>query len=68
MQIVLDLQDRFRCRIGAEDWQTFKHLIIRENCLHQLDTAGSVQLIIYLDAETTIARRQKPRVDMRRTK
>jgi AraC-like DNA-binding protein len=59
MQIVLDIQDKFRCRIGNEDWQTFKNLIIRENCLHQLDTAGSVQIIVYLDTETTLAKEIK---------
>jgi AraC-like DNA-binding protein len=55
MQILVDLQDHFRCRVGSGDWQSFKNLVIRENVPHQLDTAGSVQLIIYLDAETTIA-------------
>ena len=55
MQILVDLQDHFRCRVGSSDWQSFKNLVIRENVPHQLDTAGSVQLIIYLDAETTIA-------------
>jgi AraC-like DNA-binding protein len=55
LQILVDLQDHFRCRVGEAGWQSFKNLIIRENVPHQLDTAGSVQLIIYLDTETTIA-------------
>src|ERR1700733_8199203 len=56
MQILVDLQDHFRCRVGDGGWHSFKNLIIRENVPHQLDTAGSVQLIIYLDTQTTIAR------------
>lgn len=56
MQIIVDIQDHFRCRIGNAGWQSFKNLIIRENTPHQLDTAGSVQLIIYLNAETVIAK------------
>jgi len=61
MQIIVDIQDHFRCRVGNDNWQTFKNLIIRENTPHQLDTAGSVQLIIYLDVETTIARQIRAR-------
>lgn len=56
MQIIVDLQDNFRCRIKGGDWQVYKNLIIRENVIHQLDTLQSVQLLIYLDAETTIAK------------
>jgi AraC-like DNA-binding protein len=56
MQIIVDIQDHFRCRVGSNNWQTFKNLIIRENTPHQLDTAGSVQLIIYLDIATSPAR------------
>jgi AraC-like DNA-binding protein len=37
-------------------WNTYKSLIIKENVIHQLDTNDSVQLIIYLDTETTIAK------------
>jgi AraC-like DNA-binding protein len=61
MQIVLDIQDHFRCRVGDGEWQRFKNLVIRENSPHQLDTAGSVQLIIYLDAGTTLASKIKAR-------
>lgn len=56
LQIVIDLHDRFRCRIGDNPWLTARNLIIRQNALHQLDTNNSVQLIIYLDAETTAAK------------
>jgi len=61
MQIIVDIQDHFRCRVGNNNWQTFKNLIIRENTPHQLDTAGSVQLIIYLDIATSPAREIRTR-------
>jgi AraC-like DNA-binding protein len=61
MQIIVDIQDHFRCRVGNNNWQTFKNLIIRENTPHQLDTAGSVQLIIYLDIATNAAREIRTR-------
>ena len=56
MQILVDVQTSFRCRVGDSDWQTFKNLIIKEEVHHQLDTTGSVQLIIYLDTETTVCK------------
>jgi AraC-like DNA-binding protein len=56
LQIVSDLHARFRCRIADAPWQACRNLIIRENTPHQLDTNDSVQLIIYLDTETTAAR------------
>src|SRR5579872_1780783 len=55
MQLVLDTQKDFRFKTKGNSWATTKSLIIKENVLHQLDTNGSVQLIIYLDAETRIA-------------
>jgi AraC-like DNA-binding protein len=59
MQIIVDIQSTFKCRIGDEEWKTCKNLIIRENVIHQLDTNNSVQLLIYLDAETTAAKEIK---------
>lgn len=56
MQLVLDTQNNFRFRVENGQWNNYKSLIIRENVIHQLDTNNSVQLIIYLDAETRIAR------------
>ena len=56
LQILVDIQSSFRCRIGNKDWISCKNLIIREEVPHQLDTAGSVQLIIYLDVETTVGK------------
>jgi len=61
MQILVDIDARFKCRVGDGPWLTCKNLIIRENIPHQLDTNGSVQLIIYLDTETTAAKAIKTR-------
>jgi AraC-like DNA-binding protein len=55
MQLVLDTQTDFRFKVKSANWKTYKSLIIKENVIHQLDTNDSVQLIIYLDAETRIA-------------
>ena len=56
MQLVLDTQTNFRFRVKNRSWDTYKSLIIKEDVIHQLDTNDSVQLIIYLDPETRIAR------------
>ncbi len=55
MQLVLDTQKDFRFKVKGSNWKTYKSLIIKENVIHQLDTNDSVQLMIYLDAETRIA-------------
>jgi AraC-like DNA-binding protein len=55
MQIVLDIQKDFRFKTKDSSWSTYKTLIIKENVMHQLNTNDSVQLIIYLDAESRIA-------------
>lgn len=56
MQVIVDLQNGFKCKIVGQDWKAHKHLIIGENVIHQLDTNDSVQLLIYLDTETTMAK------------
>jgi AraC-like DNA-binding protein len=55
MQLVLDTQTNFRVRVKNGSWETYKSLIIKENVIHQLDTNNSVQLIIYLAADSRIA-------------
>jgi AraC-like DNA-binding protein len=55
MQLVLDTQNAFRFRVQNGSWGTYKCLVIKENVVHQLDTNNSVQLIIYLDAESKFA-------------
>src|ERR1043166_3395122 len=56
IQLVLDTQKDFRFRVKGGQWNRYRSLIIKENVIHQLDTNNSVQLIIYLDAETEIAK------------
>jgi AraC-like DNA-binding protein len=56
MQLVLDTQTNFRFRLKNGSWKAYKSLIIKENVIHQLDTNNSVQLIIYLAAESEIAK------------
>jgi AraC-like DNA-binding protein len=56
MQLVLDIQTNFRFRVKNGPWGIYKSLIIKENVIHQLDTNNSVQLIIYLAADSEIAR------------
>lgn len=61
MQVLVDVQTRFRCRVGDADWRSYKNLIIREEVPHQLDTNDSTQLIIYLDTGTRAAQDIKER-------
>ena|ERR1700761_7893411 len=61
LQIFVDLHDAFKCRIGNGKWESYKSLVIRENVMHQLDTNGSTQLLIYLDKETSAAKELKKR-------
>jgi AraC-like DNA-binding protein len=61
MQLVLDTHTNFRFRVKNGSWGTYRSLIIKENVIHQLDTNSSVQLIIYLAAESEIARAIKSR-------
>jgi AraC-like DNA-binding protein len=56
MQLILDTQRNFRFRLPNGQWSTCKSLIIKENVIHQLDTNHSVQLMIYLDAKSDLAR------------
>lgn len=56
MQLVLDIQKKFKFRIKGGSWCSYNCLIINENVVHQLDTNDSVQLIIYLDPGTEIAK------------
>jgi len=59
MQLVFDTQNEFRFRVVDGPWQAYRTLLIKENVIHQLDTNNSVQLIIYLDCESAIARQLK---------
>jgi AraC-like DNA-binding protein len=55
MQLVLDTQTSFRFRVKNGSWGIYKSLIVKENVIHQLDTNKSVQLIVYLAADSPIA-------------
>ena len=55
MQLVFDLCGRFRLRTRNAGWGTYKCLVIKEHVVHQLDTAGSAQLIVYLDPASELA-------------
>jgi AraC-like DNA-binding protein len=56
IQVVLDMQNSFRFRLKNGQWNTYQSLIIKDNIVHQLDTNKSVQLIIYLDTESPVAK------------
>ncbi|HEY4324309.1 MAG TPA: AraC family transcriptional regulator [Mucilaginibacter sp.] len=56
LQLLFDLKKNFKCRIKDGSWGVYKTLIIKENIIHQLDTSNSVQLIIYVDAASDIAK------------
>jgi AraC-like DNA-binding protein len=56
MQLVFDIRKSFKCRTPDTAWQDYKSVIIKENAIHQLDTNGSVQLLLYLDAESEMAK------------
>jgi AraC-like DNA-binding protein len=53
--LVLDTQKSFKLRTIGKPWVDYRSLLIRENIVHQLDTNNGVQLIIYLDPESTEA-------------
>ena len=61
LQIVFDIQTGFKLRLKNGLWKSYKNLIIKENVVHQLDTKNSVQLIIYIDTQTTFAKAIKAR-------
>jgi len=61
LQIVFDIQTGFKLRLRNGLWKQYKNLIIKENVVHQLDTKKSVQLIIYIDTQTTLAKTIKAR-------
>jgi AraC-like DNA-binding protein len=56
MQLVFDIRNTFKCRIQYTEWGVYKSVIIKENVIHQLDPNDSVQLLLYLDAESEIAK------------
>jgi AraC-like DNA-binding protein len=61
LQVVFDIHTGFKLRLKNGLWKSYKNLIIKENVVHQLDTKNSVQLIIYVDTQTTFAKAIKAR-------
>ncbi|HEY2581658.1 MAG TPA: AraC family transcriptional regulator [Mucilaginibacter sp.] len=59
IQLIFDLRKNFKFRVKNGSWDVYKTLIIKENTIHQLDTSNSVQLIIYVDAASDIAKALK---------
>jgi len=59
LQLVFDIQEKFKLRTTNSDWQDYKSLIIKDNTIHQLDTNQSAILIIYLDPSLNIAKQMK---------
>ena len=55
LQLVFDINGSFLFRTADTSWQAYKSLIIRGNVTHQLNTNGSLQLIVYLDASRELA-------------
>jgi len=55
LQLVFDINGGFLFRTADTGWREYKSLIIRENVTHQLNTNGSLQLIVYLAASGKLA-------------
>lgn len=59
LQVILDLKGAFLFRTAHTNWGKHKAIIIKENVAHQLDTNKSLQLIIYIDPSSLVARKFK---------
>jgi AraC-like DNA-binding protein len=57
LQLIFDIKDKFLFRTKNTDWKKYKSVIIQDNIIHQLNTNNSLQLILYLDKTTTIAKK-----------
>ena len=74
LQLVFDIEKRFKLRDDGMEWTEFSAAIIKDHHIHQLDSCGSIQLLIYLDANTTYAKaltgkylHEKPIADLSKT-
>lgn len=56
MQLVFDIRKTFKCRLHDHEWGIYKSVLIKENAIHQLDPDNSVQLLLYLDAQSEAAK------------
>src|ERR1700739_2008449 len=56
LQLVFDLSGGFLFRTTNMRWRKFTSLVIKEHTEHQLNTNGSIQLIIYIDPSSRAGR------------
>lgn len=56
LQLVFDIDKTFKLKDANTAWLPFKAAIIKAGHMHQLDSCGSIQLFIYLDADSEYAK------------
>ncbi len=56
LQLVFDLDKSFLLKDADSDWTSYNAALIGANHMHQLDSNDSIQLFIYLDAESDHAK------------
>lgn len=56
LQLAFCLRQHFRCRTENTGWRSCKTVAIQANALHQFDPCGGLHLLLYLDAESAVAR------------
>jgi AraC-like DNA-binding protein len=61
LQFVFDLTGSFLFRTNKDGWREYRALIVKENIAHQLNTNGSLQLILYIDTGSDAAKTIKAR-------
>lgn len=59
LQLVIALNGAFLFRTVNTNWEEYQGIIIKENVVHQLNTHGSIQLIIYIDGSSQAAQQLK---------
>jgi AraC-like DNA-binding protein len=56
IQLLFDITDVFKYRIKDGPWETGRSIIIDKNTLHQLNPNNGIQLIIYLDSQSSVSK------------
>tara|TARA_R110001592_G_scaffold33835_1_gene116837 strand:+ start:700 stop:1569 length:870 start_codon:yes stop_codon:yes gene_type:complete len=56
LQLVFDIDKSFKLKDAKSDWTTYTSAIINDSHLHQLDSRGSIQLFIYIDKDSRLAK------------
>jgi AraC-like DNA-binding protein len=56
LQLAFGLLEHFRCRTENTGWQLYKAVAIQADALHQFDPCGGMHLLLYLDAESAMAK------------